>query len=430
MQLDIINISDFLLSELRRLIHNMVQKNQALRPSAIELVNNANVFSQDTRTLTAVIPLSQLANQKILEVLNSNPMDNLDVLKSLNESLLTYITPRLNFAAYYLLKGLEAANTYFMDTESKYREMFITNRNNQILKDPYLFLENVFQYDTPYVFRPPKLSANNIVFFAPSTEEGASQLCPKSQFLRQWNHITHGIFTNVDTTNLFFAGGAVLAALQPFDEDQDLDTQLEQSGYYNSDIDVFMYGITSPEQATLRAEQFCEEIVMLCNGDVLLLRTVHTLTIIRPYPKRQIQLIFRLYCSPAEVLMGFDIDSCCVGYDGTNVYGLPRFSRSIITGYNLVDISRRSPSYEYRLYKYSKRGFGVLVEGVNRNDIDFDYSHINATKGIHRLIAFERGMAVQLNERKNGKTGRCFKYENGTMVEVSIEDSEMAGTCL
>ena len=34
---------------------------------------------------------------------------------------------------------------------------------------------------------------------------------------------------------------------------------------------------------------------------------------------RRVQIILRLYSSPAEVLMGFDIDSCCVAYDGTSV---------------------------------------------------------------------------------------------------------------
>lgn len=48
--------------------------------------------------------------------------------------------------------------------------------------------------------------------------------------------------------------------------------------------------------------------------------------------------------------------TCTVGYDGTELYALPRCARALTARYNLVDLSRRSPSYEYRLYKYSKRG--------------------------------------------------------------------------
>lgn len=74
----------------------------------------------------------------------------------------------------------------------------------------------------------------------------------------------------------------------------------------------------------------------------------------------------RLYKSPAEVLMGFDIDACAVGYDGKNAYALERACRAITRGYNLVDMSRRSLTYESRLYKYSKRGFAVAIPGFDR----------------------------------------------------------------
>jgi hypothetical protein len=45
--------------------------------------------------------------------------------------------------------------------------------------------------------------------------------------------------------------------------------------------------------------------------------------------RRDIQVVLRLYHDPAEVLLGFDIDSCCVGYNGTHVYCLPRWQRAI-----------------------------------------------------------------------------------------------------
>ena len=37
-----------------------------------------------------------------------------------------------------------------------------------------------------------------------------------------------------------------------------------------------------------------------------------------------VQIILRVYHSPSEVLCGFDVDPCCVGYDGTTVWALPR----------------------------------------------------------------------------------------------------------
>lgn len=35
-----------------------------------------------------------------------------------------------------------------------------------------------------------------------------------------------------------------------------------------------------------------------------------TVTILNPFPFRHIQIVLRIYLSPAEVLMGFDIDAC------------------------------------------------------------------------------------------------------------------------
>ena len=77
-------------------------------------------------------------------------------------------------------------------------------------------------------------------------------------------------------------------------------------------------------------------------------------------------MILRLYSSPAEILIGFDIDSCCVGYDGSRAWALPRAVRALNLRANVTDVTRRSLSYEMRLVKYTKRGFGVVVPELIR----------------------------------------------------------------
>lgn len=78
---------------------------------------------------------------------------------------------------------------------------------------------------------------------------------------------------------------------------------------------------------------------------------------------------------------------------------------------NTVDVTRRSPSYEVRLAKYSKRGFEVYVPNLMRKDIDptvrafsfscstqsrTQYSHqiyersIIKIEGLARLLALEK----------------------------------------
>jgi ankyrin repeat protein len=68
--------------------------------------------------------------------------------------------------------------------------------------------------------------------------------------------------------------------------------------------------------------------------------------------------------------MGFDVDSCAVGYDGKSVYVSPRAHHALTYRINTVDMTRRSPSYEMRLVKYCSRGFSVLIPSLDPERID------------------------------------------------------------
>ena len=96
----------------------------------------------------------------------------------------------------------------------------------------------------------------------------------------------------------------------------------------------------------------------------------HSLVLSAQYPCRSIQIVLRLYSSPAEVLAGFDVDAPCCAYDGDRVWANPRAIVSMMRQSNTVDMTRRSPSYEVRLTKYSTRGFEVYVPGLKRDEID------------------------------------------------------------
>ena len=80
--------------------------------------------------------------------------------------------------------------------------------------------------------------------------------------------------------------------------------------------------------------------------------------------------MLRLYQSPAEILAGFDVDAPCCAYDGTRVWANPRAIVAMMRQCNTADVTRRSPSYEVRLSKYSSRGFEILVPGLKREEID------------------------------------------------------------
>lgn len=136
-------------------------------------------------------------------------------------------------------------------------------------------------------------------------------------------------------TNVFAAGGAVLGCLA-----------VSQEGYRGSDVDLFIHGILDEEQANQKLREIYDVIIRNTRGRGDVIRTHRAITILNPYPYRHIQVrssedrslllylpwqvILRLYRTPAEVLLGFDIDSCCVGYDGTDVWCMERstFSRN------------------------------------------------------------------------------------------------------
>ena len=68
-------------------------------------------------------------------------------------------------------------------------------------------------------------------------------------------------------------------------------------------------------------------------------------------PMGEVQLICRRYFSRLELMLGFDLDSSCILWDGEEIYITPRFLRAIRYG-NLVDVERQSASYTHRLHKY------------------------------------------------------------------------------
>lgn len=129
----------------------------------------------------------------------------------------------------------------------------------------------------------------------------------------------------------------------------------------SNDIDLF---ITSEDPETIfKAISFIHNKMCEKFEKVDIIRTEHAITF---YPKSRlsvpsIQIILRAYDSIEHILLGFDIDSCCIGYDGKQIICSQRFLRAIKYGYNLIDLTRLSVTYELRLMKYYKRGFDIAM---------------------------------------------------------------------
>jgi hypothetical protein len=129
-----------------------------------------------------------------------------------------------------------------------------------------------------------------------------------------------------------------------------------------------------------------------------------------------IQIILRLYNSIAQVISGFDIDSCCVAYNGKNLFAMPRFVRSIIFEYNLTDPERQSQNYSQRLYKYANRGFdiampGFVYSGITCNFLEPYYKYA----GLAKILAYYKN-PIGLKNIKPHISNNYSDYEYGDYV--------------
>ncbi|KAH8111009.1 ankyrin repeat protein [Phellopilus nigrolimitatus] len=296
-----------------------------------------------------------------------------------------------------------------VEEEKELRRLFAQDRQNALLANPYVGLVSVF--DAPqstgirstrarvvkdeddrsaqYVFPLPDASRRKDG--APSTVESLDE------FQRNWVVFTEGALSQLtDWSNVIAAGGSVLGCLLPMaqadkESRRTMRKYFHSSAYPTSDIDLFLWGLT-PEQAEVKINQIYEAVRNSVPWDVTCVRTKHAISIHSQYPYRSVQIVLRLYHSPAEVLAGFDVDAPCVAYDGTHVLANPRSVTALMRQANTVDMTRRSPSYEVRLAKYAARGFEVHIPDLRRADVDptiFERS-LRRVTGLARLLVLEK----------------------------------------
>ncbi|PCH39851.1 ankyrin [Wolfiporia cocos MD-104 SS10] len=294
-----------------------------------------------------------------------------------------------------------------LDDEAELRKLFATDKNNPRLQDPHVGLVDVF--DAPADIRTTRARVVkdeqdvNAKFVLPLTNErrhkdGAPAMVSSlDEFKKNWAIFTEGSLSQLlDWNNVIAAGGSVQACLNPVPASAKVSKRAMRKHFHNnayptSDVDLFLYGLT-PEQAEVKINAIYEAVRDSVPWDVTCIRTKHTVSIHSQYPYRAVQIVLRLYNSPAEILAGFDVDAPCCAYDGERVWANPRAIVAMMRQCNTVDMTRRSPSYEVRLVKYSARDFEVYAPSLRREDIDptiFERS-IARIQGLARLLVLER----------------------------------------
>ncbi|KAJ5279306.1 hypothetical protein N7478_004678 [Penicillium angulare] len=227
--------------------------------------------------------------------------------------------------------------------------------------------------------------------------DGSSAVVPTlSEFEENFAIFTENSLSELDWSNIVAAGSAVVTSALPVPE-QYRGSKRGRREYYHdkfapaSDVDLFLYGL-SEEEAIEKIKHIETSIRNSILYETTTIRTKNTVTIASQYPTRHVQIVLRIYKSIAEILTGFDVDCSCAAYDGKQVYASPRAIASYITQINRIDLSRRSPSYENRLSKYSHRGFEVFWPQLDRSKVDptiFERSFAR-TEGLARLLVLEK----------------------------------------
>ncbi|KAG9255835.1 ankyrin repeat protein [Emericellopsis atlantica] len=240
---------------------------------------------------------------------------------------------------------------------------------------------------------------------SPGTDRSCAVADSFEAYQRNFDAFTHSTLSGIDWSNVVAAGSSAMLPLLPHRTDVKIpnDPAVEDplETYYqrtasSSDIDLFLYGLT--EEAALAKISQLEAAIRrnqrLSHGCGLTIRTANAVTFVSPrWPFRHVQVILRLYRSISEILTGFDVDCACVAFDGKQVYSNPRGVAALTTRTNLIDLSRRSPSYENRLYKYRSHQFDAYWPALDRSQID-ESQCVRTTEhpkveGLARLLFFE-----------------------------------------
>ena len=210
----------------------------------------------------------------------------------------------------------------------------------------------------------------------------------RTNFNKLHPNILHRLAPVLASGKLLVAGGSVLHALTHGQFLGGGVTSLGDKFGPASDVDLFLHSCT-PGEATLLTKEIFDAVATdlerwtISRSRGVLTLVHHEMTevdrVALPQDRRHIsmletvQVVLRLYDSPAEILLGFDVDCACCGYDGTHVWALPRAVRAIKHGTNILNPLHAWPvraAYEFRLAKYASRGYSIAVPGLDYGKLD------------------------------------------------------------
>ncbi|KAF2503033.1 ankyrin repeat protein [Lophium mytilinum] len=291
--------------------------------------------------------------------------------------------------------------------DAKLREIYAQEPQHPALADPFVNVVPLFNgHEADLKVRARDLSSESAeekdryimsLDGDDRKQSGAPAVVPNLKTFQQNLAVfSESSLVDLDWNNVVAAGSSVVTSLLPVPEKYQSSKRALRQYYHEivapaSDVDLFLYGL-SEEDAIKKITQIETKIRDSILTETTTIRTKNAITIASQYPTRHVQIVLRIYKSVSEILTGFDVDCSCAAYDGKQVYASPRAIGAYMTQCNTIDLSRRSPSYESRLSKYSHRGFEVYWPLLDRSRIDptiFERS-FGRTVGLARLLVLEK----------------------------------------
>ena len=217
----------------------------------------------------------------------------------------------------------------------------------------------------------------------------------KTEFNKQHANILNRLDDVLRSENIIIAGGSVLHALTSGKKVRNRDWWR----YDDSDIDLFIYGTDSEGANTIARRVY--DALAVNNERWGIMRSAGVINFHQEIDQcihQKIQVVLRIYDSPTEILFGFDVDCCCCAFDGRDVWLTKRCLLALKTGINVVNPIHAWPSkasYELRLAKYAKRGFSVLIPGLDMSRVDHGRilpAEMGKLKGLARLLKVSQEM--------------------------------------
>ncbi|MCJ1282483.1 hypothetical protein MMC26_001806 [Xylographa opegraphella] len=190
----------------------------------------------------------------------------------------------------------------------------------------------------------------------------------------------------------------------------------------SSDVDLFIYGLDA-SAALEKIKHIETHIRNSILAKTTTIRTKNAISIASQYPVRHVQIIARLYKSISEIFTGFDVDCSCFAYDGSQVYGAPRAIAAFITQTNIIDLSRRSQSYESRLSNYSRRRFEGYWPLLKRDRIPLQFLKGRSLEPWYLIQRrFERGRPALPSYYDQSLSGNMKDQEPDGVAKWIYED--------